>query len=580
MFGLKSSKQLIYAMLVFVLIIVAILITFNYQNQERIINLKNYSWEYSLTEASVSELRADKTSWQPYQLGEYLPAETKKLDYVWLRTKLPKFDFKAPVLHFRGADIIYFPYQVYIGQDLFFTNGKMSGELKVPEYSHEIKGLPHDAAGQYLYIKIYNKGNKLFVANDLLNFRKDYQTELKGILFKNTLRLIATVLYLLIGVFILIVYWFKKDESSLLYLGLFLCSAFIFTLYYNVIPHLLFSQFSYELYILYYFNVFFIVGVFFLYLAELIWEKAKLFNKIGSFYLVSLLAAVFAYFIKPNSILLGSKIYNICLLFVLLVTIYYVAKISLVKDSCEGEEFKHKRDKAEVKILGLGFIGLGINAGISLIYAFASEYQFLNFMRPILSQVPLNKSDFVLLGIFYLVIVLLYITVRRFFVMQELALQDSLTGLYNHGYFQEVLKQEVRQAERYGDELSLLIFDLDDFKEVNDTYGHQAGDYILRRLAKLLEDHTRKSDIVARYGGEEFAVILINTDLDNAVGKGKELKDIVAGMDLEYEGEEICITTSVGAANYAQGDSAAELITKADNELYYAKTSGKDQISY
>ncbi|MFO7820009.1 MAG: diguanylate cyclase [Halanaerobacter sp.] len=579
MFDLKSNK-IIYVITLF-LIVVGIFSFANQQSSAELIELEDNKWEYKLGAASLSTIADDESSWQSYKLGNHLPEETEEFDYVWLRTKLAASDTKAPALHLKGVDTIYFPYQVYVGNELFFQNGNLSGELKIPEFGHKIIPLSQNYEEQYIYIKIYNQGQNLFVGSDLIEFRRSHHKGMKRLLFRNILRLIATVIYLLTGGFILALYFFKKDEDSLLYLGFFLISAFIFTLNYNVIPHLLFSGFSYQLYLLYYFNVFVIMAVFFLYLAELIWEKERLFRGISIFYFCGLITAIIAYLIEPHSVLLGSKIYNMLLLFVLLIAIYYVAKFSFREEKNEKRgHLREDRNQSEIRILGLGFIGLGINAGIALSYALATEYRWLNFLVPLLDKIPLTKNDFVLMGFFYFIVVLLYMTVKRFFAMQELALRDSLTGLYNHGYFKEVLKQEVRQAQRYDEDLSLLLLDLDDFKETNDTYGHQAGDKILRELAEVLQENVRESDIVARYGGEEFTVILINTDLEATVKKGKELKEVIADMNPSYKGTEIPITTSVGAASLSLVDSAKELINKADEELYAAKTSGKNRISY
>lgn len=567
--------------LIFFFIIIGVLIFFSPDSSAQSIELKEKEWEYKLGSASLAEVVDDESGWQPYKLGNHLPEETKEVDYVWLRIKLPKVNYKMSVLHLRGVDVINFPYQLYLGEELLFENGRVTGELKLPEFAHKIISLPQNYEGRYIYIKIYNHKHNLFIGNDLVEFRRSYQQAIRGLLFKNVLRLTATVIYLLTGLFILAVYFFQQDEQSLLYLGLFLCSAFIFTLNHNRISHLLFHSLSYELYVIYYFNIFFIVAIFFLYLAELIWEKDKLFKGISIFYFCGLITAVIAYVLRPHSILLGGKIYNILLIFVLLIAIYYIAKFSFAGDKGEKrDDLNHHRDQSEIRILGLGFIGLGINAGIALSYALATEYRLLNFLTPFMNSIPLTKNDFVSLGFFYFIMILLYITVKRFFTMQKLALRDSLTGLYNHGYFKEVLEQEIRQAQRYDDDLSLLLLDLDDFKETNDTYGHQAGDRILRELSEVLQGNIRKSDIVARYGGEEFAVILINTDLEGAVKKGKELKEVIAGMEVNYEGAGIPITTSVGAASLNPEDSAKELINKADQELYEAKNSGKDKISY
>jgi diguanylate cyclase (GGDEF)-like protein len=120
--------------------------------------------------------------------------------------------------------------------------------------------------------------------------------------------------------------------------------------------------------------------------------------------------------------------------------------------------------------------------------------------------------------------------------------------LYNHGYFQEILKQEVEEAKDCEANLALLLLDIDNFKQINDTYGHQAGDKILAELADLLRNNTRDNDTVARYGGEEFAIALNNVTPEVAIKKGEKLKELIANMEVDYEGKIITITVSIGVA--------------------------------
>ncbi|MGM0370107.1 MAG: GGDEF domain-containing protein, partial [Bacillota bacterium] len=161
-----------------------------------------------------------------------------------------------------------------------------------------------------------------------------------------------------------------------------------------------------------------------------------------------------------------------------------------------------------------------------------------------------------------------------------LALRDSLTNLYNHGYFQEILKQEVEEAKDCEDNLALLLLDIDNFKRINDTYGHQAGDKILAKLADLLQNNTRDNDTVARYGGEEFAIALNNVTLKAAVKIGEELKGLIANMEVVYDEEIITITVSIGVAYSTSSQNSYELINSADEQLYLAKESGKNCVSY
>jgi diguanylate cyclase (GGDEF)-like protein/PAS domain S-box-containing protein len=163
-----------------------------------------------------------------------------------------------------------------------------------------------------------------------------------------------------------------------------------------------------------------------------------------------------------------------------------------------------------------------------------------------------------------------------------LSITDGLTGIYNHRYFQDRLSQEANRVKRYKeDHLSLLMLDIDDFKEVNDSFGHQNGDVVLKNLARLLAENVRNIDIVARYGGEEFAVILPKTDSQHAYLAGKRIKDAIsaAPIPIEKKGIKVNITVSIGTATIEDGSGdAQDLIRMADHALYKAKAKGKNRI--
>ena len=157
--------------------------------------------------------------------------------------------------------------------------------------------------------------------------------------------------------------------------------------------------------------------------------------------------------------------------------------------------------------------------------------------------------------------------------LQEEANTDGLTGLYNHKEIMRKLDLEIERAARYNLDLTIMMLDIDDFKEVNDTYGHQKGDEILKTLAQELEAMTRQEDIVGRYGGEEFLIVFPHTDLDSALEVGERLRQKIAGQKTA----EINITISGGLAMLTSSQSE-KLIKNADQALYQAKRSGKNQI--
>ncbi|MBW1646090.1 MAG: GGDEF domain-containing protein [Deltaproteobacteria bacterium] len=162
----------------------------------------------------------------------------------------------------------------------------------------------------------------------------------------------------------------------------------------------------------------------------------------------------------------------------------------------------------------------------------------------------------------------------------NLATIDELTGLYNRRALFSRLVEEHSRVERYEEIFSLLIIDIDDFKMINDTYGHQAGDAILRNLAKFLKGNLRTSDFIARFGGEEFIAILPATNLEKARKVGEKIRFMLAKKIFEDKKTQVKIklTVSIGLSLCTRGDTVDDLIKRADDALYLAKNSGKNRI--
>lgn len=164
--------------------------------------------------------------------------------------------------------------------------------------------------------------------------------------------------------------------------------------------------------------------------------------------------------------------------------------------------------------------------------------------------------------------------------LREQVIRDPLTGVYNRRYLDETLGREIARASRDGDDLSLILLDIDHFKEFNDTFGHQAGDLILVDTMKHLTDSIRGSDIICRFGGEEFILVLPGTNLETACRRAEEIRKTIAENKIQCGGEELGITISLGVAGYSGGEiSAAELIDAADRALYRSKETGRNKVS-
>ena len=163
--------------------------------------------------------------------------------------------------------------------------------------------------------------------------------------------------------------------------------------------------------------------------------------------------------------------------------------------------------------------------------------------------------------------------------LSEKALRDALTDLPNYRAFQETIDKEVQRGNRYGHGLCLILVDIDHFKNVNDTYGHLAGDYILKVVAYHLHKSLRGSDLIARYGGEEFAIILPETSKVDGLLVAERLRETVESLQMEYEGQTLSVTASFGISylHRAQKMDKSELIKNADFALYQAKRDGRNK---
>lgn len=163
--------------------------------------------------------------------------------------------------------------------------------------------------------------------------------------------------------------------------------------------------------------------------------------------------------------------------------------------------------------------------------------------------------------------------------MFNAALRDGLTGAFNKKYLLNHLRSEFSYAQRHQNHLSLLLFDIDHFKEVNDTYGHLAGDHILVKLSSLVMNGLRTEDTFARYGGEEFAVVARGSTMFQAYQLAERLRRDVADFSFVHNGDSIPITISIGVSSFPENtvDSIEELIQAADTALYGAKNGGRNR---
>ena len=161
----------------------------------------------------------------------------------------------------------------------------------------------------------------------------------------------------------------------------------------------------------------------------------------------------------------------------------------------------------------------------------------------------------------------------------RMTIVDGLTGVHNKRYFLEFLDREMARCLRYGRPLSLVMFDIDHFKRINDEHGHLTGDHVLKEIARRLQPRIRREELLARYGGEEFAAVLPETAAQGCLEFGEQIRQMVGNTPFEFEGDRMSVTISVGLATIqGQPMDALAFIKVADDNLYRAKRGGRNKV--
>jgi diguanylate cyclase (GGDEF)-like protein len=212
-------------------------------------------------------------------------------------------------------------------------------------------------------------------------------------------------------------------------------------------------------------------------------------------------------------------------------------------------------------VLGIGFIILG------KLVEEQSEGGFGALTNRAMASVVLGAFGF-----------LLWKVVRYEHQLFRLSTSDSLTGALNRRHFMAQMGREQKRAERYGARYSLLMLDIDHFKRINDSFGHQVGDEAIRRMADTCNAHLRPTDLLCRYGGEEFIIALTHTEQVGALIAAERIREAVAKIEIPADGKAVRYTVSIGVAPFGTTARLEDVIEAADQALYAAKTGGRNQV--
>jgi len=489
---------------------------------------------------------------------------------IWYRAKLPDNKISDPALYIFSIDLIA---EVYLDGEKIYNFGHFdeNGRGVFQGWPWHLISLPPDYAGKWLYFRVYSNYPDIGLWGEVkLDSKSNILNEV--FLGSNLTKLIIGCIAVFIGIILVFSFFVRKHDVSNLLLGLLVITQGADKVISSQISQLVaFYPLVFQ-YILAFCYFFFPVGI--AGYMESVTGKGK-FSLVRVVWVVHLIFIIGALFLSlSGKINLSStypyfdKLYYFFTLPVLLITSFAAVKS---KDT-------------DARIIFAGYLLLVIFYLHSTLVAAG----FISWSDP-----PTHLAVFVFLTL------LCVITLRRYarsVVLEDknreleeahnklqiinneleiLSRTDCLTELFNRKHMEYLLEQEIARSRRYGKKFSVILVDIDYFKKVNDTLGHQAGDEVLVEISNVLKTNTRETDLVGRWGGEEFLIILPETNLDFAVKAAEKLRKAIMRIIINDINQ---ISASFGVADLKNDDTMRKLVFRADNALYNAKSDGRNCV--
>lgn len=526
------------------------------------IDLSKAQWEYKWGDSPFENNiplwtndKADDSSWQTIDFPSNPPNRNNQTN-VWYRVKLPDILPSDPNLYIVSVDLIT---EVYFENKKIYQFGEFdqNGKGNFIGWPWHLIPLSSNYAGKYLYFRIYSNYHDIGLWGEILLTSKG--NLLEKMLSTDLTKIIVGSISIFVSILFLLSFISRFKRIELSVLGLLFLTQGLNVLFSTKIIEIYFYYPMLKQYILAFAFFFFPVGIA-LFMDKSIVSKVpfNLIKKIWQIHLIYLLGTIFGsilgLFELPSTYEFFDIFYNFITLPILTIfVIYYFFK-----------------GNKETKIITFSFFIISLYWIYSTLIA--------------AGLVPWEEypTD---IAVFLCLILLSYSMVNKLNYTRELeeakeeltklSITDYLTKLHNRKEIDRVLQNNENTFKRYGDVFSVILLDLDDFKKVNDTYGHLVGDKVLIETATLLKTFTRQTDIVGRWGGEEFIFICPKTNLEEAFTLAQNLRDKLSSHQFETIGNKCA---SFGVTAFKENDSISELLSRVDDAMYLAKTKGKNRV--